>query len=341
MLERCIAQRAIRTLALLFCLLFYRVALPANAAAQAPDAGHSPGDWPYSFPLWGEKLAQRGLNFPLPFGIGLNYAYINQPIKISRVAVGVNDSEMVDLSNLLVFDDLNSKVHAMNLRVDLWVLPFLNLYAMGNWAIQSQTSVSISEPFSFDAGANQSGYGGGFGFTAAAGVWGFFGTIDLNWTWNKLQKLDQPVGTFLLTPRIGKNFGKLGGIEWIFWVGAMRQVIASETRGEIRLSDAVGGGGSSGGSFQQDLAAWYNGLPPGKQAVVGGLVSRIQGSDPVIHYDLDKAVAYPWNLLIGTEIGLTPAWRVRAEFGFIQRTQLILGLNYRFGGFVSGPGAAP
>ena len=336
MSERCLTRPAIRAVALVFSLL----ALPGSAFAQAPDAGHAPGNWPYTFPLWGEKLAQRGLNFPLPFGIGLNYAYINQPIKISRVAVGVNDSEMVDLSNLIVFDDLNSRVHAMNLRVDMWVLPFLNLYAMGNWAIQSQTSVSISEPFSFDAGATQSGYGGGFGFTAAAGAWGFFGTIDLNWTWNKLQKLDQPVGTFLLTPRIGRNFGKLGGIEWIFWVGAMRQVIASETRGEIRLSDAVGGGGNADGSFQQDLKAWYDALPPGRQAVVGGLVSRIQGNDPVIHYDLDKAVAYPWNMLIGTEIGLTPAWRVRAEVGFIQRTQVIIGLNYRFGGFVSAPGAA-
>jgi hypothetical protein len=337
MLERSITRPAIGTVALAFSLF----ALQASAFAQAPDAGHSPGNWPYTFPLWGEKLAQRGLNFPLPFGIGLNYAYINQPIKISRIAVGVNDSEMVDLSDLIVFDDLNSKVHAMNLRVDMWVLPFLNLYAMGNWAIQSQTSVSISEPFSFDAGATQSGYGGGFGLTAAAGAWGFFGTIDLNWTWNKLQKLDQPVGTFLLTPRIGKNFGKLGGIEWIFWVGAMRQVIESGTRGEIRLSDAVGGGGSADGSFQQDLRAWYDALPPGRQAVVGGLVSRIQGNDPVIHYDLDKAVAYPWNMLIGTEIGLTPAWRVRAEVGFIQRTQVIIGLNYRFGGFVSAPSATP
>ena len=248
---------------------------------------------------------------------------------------------MVDLSDLIVFDHLNSKVHAMNLRADLWVLPFLNLYAMGNWAIQSQTSVSISEPFSFDAGASQSGYGGGFGLTAAAGAWGFFGTIDLNWTWNKLQKLDQPVGTFLLTPRIGKNFGKLGGVEWIFWVGAMRQVIEAGTRGEIRLSDAVGGGGNADGSFQQDLRAWYDALPPGRQAVVGGLVSRIQGNDPVVHYDLDKAVAYPWNVLIGTEIGLTPAWRIRAEVGFIQRTQVIIGLNYRFGGFVRGPGYRP
>jgi hypothetical protein len=328
------AASCTRALALVASLL----ALPATVFAQAPDAGHEPTSWPYVFPLWGEKLAERGLQFPLPFGIGLNYAFIDQPIEISRIAVGVNDSEMTDLSELIVFDDLNSKVHAMNLRLDLWVLPFLNVYAMGNYAIESQTSVSIAEPFSFDAGATQAGYGGGFGFTLAGGVWGFFGTLDLNWTWNKLQKLDLPVGTFLFTPRIGKNFGKLGGVEWIVWVGAMRQVIESETRGEIRLSDAVGG--AADGSFQDKLTDWYDGLPPGRQAIVRDLVERIQDADdPVIRYDLDKAVAHPWNMLIGTEIGLTDAWRIRAEVGFIHRTQVIVGLNYRFGGFPASSGA--
>jgi hypothetical protein len=97
------------------------------------------------------------------------------------------------------------------------------------------------------------------------------------------------------------------------------------------LSDAVGG--SKNGSFQSELQNWYAGLSPEQQGPVGGIVGRIGSDlDPVIHYDLDKAVAYPWNLLIGTEIGLTDAWRVRSEVGFIHRTQFILGLNYRFGG---------
>lgn len=334
MVESSLTYRALRAAALAVSLF----ALPLPGVAQAPDAGNPPADWPYYFPFWGERLAERGLQLPLPFGIGLNYAFIDQPIEISRIAAGVNDGEMVDLSDLIVFDDLNSKVHAMNLRFDLWVLPFLNLYAMGNYAIEAQTSVSVAEPFSFDAGATQSGYGGGFGFTLAGGIWGFFATLDLNWTWNKMQKLDEPVGTFLLTPRIGKNFGELGGVEWIFWAGAMRQIIGSETHGEILLSDAVGGDGS----FQDKLTDWYDGLPPGRQAIVRRLVEGIQAAeDPVIRYDLDKAVAHPWNILIGTEVGLTREWRIRAEVGFLNRTQVIVGLNYRFGGFLASSGAAP
>jgi len=322
-----LARAPLRILGLVSALL----ALPSSAFAQAPDAGHGSGTWPYALPFWGEKLAERGLKFPLPFGLGLNYAFIDQPIEISRIAVGVNDSEMVDISDLITFDKLESKVHALNLRADLWVLPFLNLYAMGNWVIQADTQVSIAEPFAFDAGATQSGYGGGFGFTVAGGAWGYFGTVDLNWTWNQLEKLDVPVGTVLLTPRVGKNFGNIGGVDLIFWVGAMRQTIQSDTSGQIRLSDAVGG--SNNGGFQAQLQNWYTGLSPEQQIPVSGIVGRIESDlDPVIHYDLDKAVAYPWNLLVGTEVGLSEAWRLRAEVGFLHRTQLVLGVNYRFGG---------
>ncbi|HEU5073371.1 MAG TPA: hypothetical protein VFU02_04350, partial [Polyangiaceae bacterium] len=237
--------------------------------AQAPDAGHDASEWDYTFPIWGDKVAERGIKLPLPFGLGINYAFVDQPIEISRVAVGVNDSEMVDISNLIEFDDVNSQVHAINVRADLWLLPFLNVYAMGNYAVQAETQVSIAQPFSFDVTATQPGVGGGFGGTLAGGAWGFFGTVDLNWTWNKMEKLDDPVGTQLLTPRVGKNLGTHLGIEWIFWVGAMRQRIESKTRGQIELNDL---GADSEGGFQDDLVNWYEGLPPSRQAIVRGLV---------------------------------------------------------------------
>lgn len=308
------------------------LATSTSAFAQAPDAGHDAIEWDYTFPLLGDKVAERGIKLPLPFGLGLNYAFVDQPIEISRVAAGVNDGEMIDLSNLIEFDDVNSRVHALNLRADLWLLPFLNIYAMGNYAIQAETQVSISQPFSFDVTATQPGVGGGFGGTLAGGAWGFFGTVDLNWTWNKMEKLDDPVGTRLLTPRVGKNLGTHLGIEWIVWVGAMQQRIESKTQGAIKLDDL--GADSENGGFNEKLENWYEGLPPSRQAIVRGLVGRLEGNDnPTIHYDLHKAVKYPWNALVGTEIGLTSAWRLRAEFGFINRTQLILGFNYRFGGF--------
>lgn len=318
---------------------------PAHAAGpppQAPDAGNPPHAWPHVFPLLGKAAAARGIKMQLPFGVGLNYAFADQAIDITKIAVGVNGSEPVDLSDVIVFDDLRSQVHAMNVRADMWLFPFLNLYALGNYVIESTTSVSIAEPFSFDAGAKQPGAGGGFGGTVAGGLWGFFGTLDMNWTWNKMQNLDAPVATYLLTPRVGRNFGKVGGVELIFWAGAMRQSIASDTKGEIRLSDAIGGDADTSG-FKQRVMDWYEGLPPARQAVVSGIVDAIEGGDrdTVIQYELDKAIADPWNMLLGTEVGLTPAWRLRAEVGFINRTQVVVGVNYRFGDGAASPEVQP
>ncbi|MEI9938651.1 MAG: hypothetical protein WDO69_15645 [Pseudomonadota bacterium] len=311
--------------------------LPRAASAQsAPDVGNPPYKYDRLFPFWGKKLAARGLTFPLPFGVGINYAYVNQGVDITGVNVAVNDSKYTDLSKIVKFDHVTSTVKVINGRLDLWVLPFLNVYGLGTYVIDSDTDVLLSEPFPLRAGASQSGYGGGFGATGAFGFWGFFGVVDANVAWTKMEKLGAPVRTFLLTPRVGKRFQISRSVSLASWVGAMRQTIQADTEGSISLKDAIG---APAGSFQAKVASWYNHLPPGQQGGVSGLVNGLAGpgaeKDPVIHYKLDKALTDPWNFLIGSEIDLHKRVQMRMEFGFLGRTQLIMGICYRFGGFAS------
>ncbi len=311
--------------------------LPRSAHAQsAPDLGNAPYKYDYLFPFWGKKLASRGISFPLPFGIGINYAYVKQGVDITGVNVAVNDSKYVDLSKVVKFDHVTSNVKVMNGRLDLWLLPFLNVYGLATYVVDSDTDVLLSEPFALRAGASQSGYGGGFGATAAFGFWGFFGVVDANVAWTKMEKLGAPVRTFLLTPRVGKRF-RLGRSVWLAsWVGAMRQTIEADTEGSISLKDAIG---APAGSFEAKVASWYNSLPPGQQAVVGSLVDGLGGSagsrDPTIHYKLNKSLTDPWNLLIGAEIDLHKRVQMRMEYGFLGRQQLIMGICYRFNMFES------
>ncbi|MCH2108506.1 MAG: hypothetical protein MK135_04205 [Polyangiaceae bacterium] len=299
------------------------------AHAQAPDARNPSYEWPWAMPLWGKKMGERGIDLPLPWGVGINYLYANQPIDISRIALGVNDGEMVDMSDLIEFEEVRSRIHALNTRVDLWLFPFMNVYVMGNYVANASTEVNLSQPITLSALSEQGGGGGGFGTTVAGGAFGFFGTLDLNWTWNKMENLKDPVGTFLVTPRVGKNFGEVGGVELIFWVGAMRQKIASETKGSVQLNELFEGGG---GAVQEQILNWYNELPPSRQALVRGVAGRLgTADDPVIRYELEKSIASPWNMVAGTEMGITDAWRIRAEVGFIRRTSFMFGVNYRFG----------
>lgn len=300
------------------------LALPRTAHAQgAPDIGNKPYEYKYLFPFWGKKLASRGLTFPLPFGVGLNYGYVTQGVDISSVNVAVNDREYVDLSKIVKFDHVTSTVKVINGRLDLWLLPFLNVYGLATWVVDSDTDVLMSQPFSLRAGASQSGFGGGFGATAAFSFWGIFSVLDMNLAWTKLEKLDRPVRTFLLTPRVGKRF-TLGRKVWLSsWVGAMRQSIQADTEGAISLKDAVG---APEGSLDSKIGKWAG------RASAGHLIGDLQSDrDPTIRYKLDKQLTDPWNMLIGAEVDLHKRVQMRMEYGFIGRTQLIMGICYRFG----------
>src|SRR6478609_4100755 len=313
------------------------LALPGTAHAQgAPDLGNPPYKYNYVFPFWGKRLAARGLTFPLPFGIGLNYAYAKQGVDITGVNIAVNDGPYRDLSGIVKFDHVTSNVKVGTLRFDLWLLPFLNVYGLGSYVIDSDTDVLLAEPFPLRAGASQSGYGGGFGATVAFGFYGFFGVVDANLAWNKMEKLGAPVRSFLLTPRVGKRFQIGPSVSLAAWVGAMRQAIEADTEGSISLKDAIG---APAGSFESKVASWYNALPGGQQAgvsqLVGGVTGPAASRDPIIHYKLDKALTDPWNLLIGAEVDLHRRVQMRMEYGFLGRTQLIMGICYRFGGLIS------
>jgi hypothetical protein len=150
----------------------------------------------------------------------------------------------------------------------------------------------------------------------------------MNLSWTKVEKLNKPVRTFLLTPRVGKRFTLGRGVSLSAWGGAMRQAIQADTEGSISLKDAIG---APEGSFESKVAKWYGSLPSGQQATVGRLVDGLQERDPTIHYKLDKQLSDPWNFLIGAEVDLHKRVQMRMEYGFLGRTQLIMGMTYRFG----------
>jgi hypothetical protein len=304
-----------------------------NDLAQAQYTGDLKGQpYPYRdvFPLGGKRLAKRGVAFPRPWGVGLNYMFMQQPIDITSIALGVNDSGMTDVSKFIKFKSVDSQVQAVNLRVDLWLFPFLNIYALGNYSPASKTDVVLAEPIVLNAGTKQWVAGSGFGATAALGAFGFWATFDANWTWNHAEKLDQSVRTTMFTPRVGRAFGKWGKIGLNLWAGTMGQIITAQTSGAIRLDEAIG---SPSDQFKDDVKNWYDGLPPAQQAVVGKVVTAIQSAElgkTKVRYDLDKKVAHQWNMLLGAQLELSDAWFLRAEVGFIHRESVLLGFNYRF-----------
>src|ERR1700749_5158214 len=53
--------------------------------------------YPYKFPIWGQKVANKGIDIPWPAGEMLNYFGGSQLVTISNLQVGFNNGALVPL----------------------------------------------------------------------------------------------------------------------------------------------------------------------------------------------------------------------------------------------------
>lgn len=100
-----------------------------------------------TFPIWGEEARARGYAIPLPFGINLSYMNMRQNIDVdsisfSGLALG-NHPIPVDMFNIDA-GHTREQSKTENLRLDMWVFPFLNIYGLvGHTRGSSVSNVSV------------------------------------------------------------------------------------------------------------------------------------------------------------------------------------------------------
>jgi hypothetical protein len=241
--------------------------------------------YPYSLPIWGAKVAARGYDLPYSAGLGVNYLWQESHLIIEDLLVGFNNGPMYDLDEIVRFNDAISTASAVNFRPDIWVLPFLNVYALFT---KAKTSTEINaevwlpdtanvwnEVTAFSTKANFDATGFGFGMTPTMGVGGGWLALDMNVTWQSISSLDNPVFTFVFGPRMGKSFKlKKPESNISVWAGAFRLMIKSETSGSLPLNDVlpvdelqtkVDNGLAKVESGQIAVDEWWSGLTPTEQ----------------------------------------------------------------------------
>ncbi len=139
-------------------------------------------EYPYALPILGAKAAKAGYDLPYSAGLGINYLWQESDLIIEDLLVGFNNGPMYDLDEIVRFNDATSTASAFNIRPDIWILPFLNIYAIFT---QAKTSTAIdagvwvpdtsnvwSEVTSFSTMAEFKATGFGFGMTPTLGVGG-------------------------------------------------------------------------------------------------------------------------------------------------------------------------
>jgi hypothetical protein len=330
-------------------------------------------EWPYMLPIWGKKVTALGFKLPYPAGMNVNYLWQKSDLVIDDLSIGFNGGPMHNLDEIIRFNKAQSEASAVNIRPDIWILPFLNLYGIlavgkpstavgfGIWVPDS--SDTWSEVLSYETKANFNSTTYGFGITPTIGVGGGWFALDMNVSWSDVDALDKPAFAFVLGPRLGKSFNFPKDKSVAVWVGGFRLKLASSTKGSISLSDVIGGAGelqSKVDAGEQKVAekqatvdTWWNGLSSTQKQnpvniakhnaanrsllAAGEILNSIDGAlhtvgSSTVQYSLSKRVKDPWNFTIGTQLQLSRRWMLRAEYGFLgSRTQLITGLQYRFG----------
>jgi hypothetical protein len=269
--------------------------------------------WSDFLPIWGQEAKARGYVLPLPFGVSINNANITEPVKIKGLRLVGGSGAEIEVPAQFVRLDPTEAVNN-SLRFDVWVFPFLNVYALaaktsGHTDFQVNlpaaslpilpslpptcppnvcynfpgfTSPSVRQDFDGDT------YGGGL--TLAGGVGNFFGVFDANYTETDLDILKDRAKAVVLSARLGWN-GHIGDFTGQFWVGAMQQNLDQTV--QLPLSNMV----------------------PGAQGLV----------------EVDVYSAANITPLAGMSWQISREWNVMTEYSKGEDREFLLGsLNYRF-----------
>ena len=254
------------------------------------------------FPIWGEKAVEAGFDIPYPAGVMLNYFWTRQGLLIDNLELGFTSADGgtdVPLTEVgfIQFGDNTAGAWNINVRPDLWVLPFLDVYGIFGYG-QSITTVNLIAPVEMTSVVTQNITTKGFGFTGAFGVGAAFVALDANVSWTKPDLVNDPVQVSVISARYGHtyNFRKKPYRNVGFWVGAMRVRMDSRTEGAISMREALS---DEVWDNRDELLKGLNTaiavLPDGdKKETLEGIRDAVEGRDgsAVVKYGLDKLLGF-------------------------------------------------
>ena len=336
--------------------VFSFTTLQAQVYSELNNKPKDTTEYKYLLPIWGKKVKALGFNLPYSAGIGINYLYQDSNIIISNVNIGFNGGDLINVDELIRFNSTKAVSSGINIRPDIWVFPFLNIYGIFARA-QSNTKVDVSvviprvegseELFSIQTSPEFNSTSVGIGLTPTVGLFSGWIALDMNFTWTDIDKQEEPVFAFIFDPRIGKTFNFNKPDQNIsVWFGGFRVKVNRDTKGNLALDDVlpinewnekVMNGQERVGEAQIELDDWWNSLSPIEQANPVNVVKRESNQlklntasaflnaaenaidtagNSTLNYALDKEQESLWNLVVGTQFQYNKHWMIRAEYGF-------------------------
>ena len=169
-------------------------------------------------PFLKDKVPE-GVELPRPWGIGIDFYTMDQEYDIDFLRFDLPGVTLDDTSLLSV----TNEVQHFDLKIDAWVLPFLNVFAIVG-SLQNDTVIDLSQApvqgLPFPLGklpVDTDGTVTGYGVTLAFGGDNWFTSLTATKTETDLSgNFDSNVDSTTLQPRIGIVRGP-----WQAWVGGL------------------------------------------------------------------------------------------------------------------------
>ena len=225
-----------------------------------------------------------GHELPLPVGVSYVGFFMKRSFVVTELQLARNGGKPVVVERVTVLPD--SEASANTVRVDLWLLPFLNVYGFyGRTSSDTVTFVTIEnpapgpdpDPITFQVPTNLDGNTWGIGTVLAGGYKGFFATVNLNYSKTDLG-IDSEITANVNSVRVGyqRDFRKVSAA---LWLGYAYWNVAKQVEGSVDVPDA--------GTL--DFAVDYEPIEPSNM-ILGGRVALFDRVDLVLDYGFWKDV---------------------------------------------------
>lgn len=215
------------------------------AAAPPPPAGEPPGSRRL-LPIGAEWARRKGIDLPLPFGVGVFLVTMSRDVEVTDVRVTLPGQGPVSISDVATFA-LRNETTLAAVKLDAWILPVLDVYVLvGSARTDSSLDVAVTvdrpllPPVAVEITQDETISGPllGAGATLVAGYGPWFALVDANWNYTTLDQFDGSIRAVFLSARTGLS-GATGWGSWRGWIGAA-YLVADTTLVATEESPALG-----------------------------------------------------------------------------------------------------
>ena len=182
------------------------------------------------FPLAKTWFVENNIPLPVPFGVGTFFTHMKRDVDITNVDVALPNNDKQSINDFAEFD-LTNKTTVAAVKLDIWVLPLLNLYGLVGAVTTNadlEATITIDKiilpgpptVISINNNSDITGNYFGLGSTVVGGYKNWFLLGDVSYGYSKFKEFDGKLDFWMYSARTGLQ-SQIGNHNLRSWVGAI------------------------------------------------------------------------------------------------------------------------